>query len=63
MTNETENKALATFEGNKVRKTWHNDKWYFSIEDIVSVLTDSVDAKQYIKKCGNETRSLIPTGV
>lgn len=51
MTNElTGNDALATFEGKKVRKVWFNNKWYFSIEDVVSALTDSVDAKQYIKK-------------
>ncbi|MBI4980901.1 Bro-N domain-containing protein [Candidatus Woesearchaeota archaeon] len=41
--------ALAVFEGKKVRKKWHNDEWWFVIEDIVAVLTDSVDPKGYIK--------------
>jgi len=41
---------LALFEDKKIRKTWHNDKWYFSVEDIVFALTDSKDPKQYINK-------------
>ncbi|HLD72898.1 MAG TPA: Bro-N domain-containing protein [Candidatus Nanoarchaeia archaeon] len=41
--------SLALFEGKKVRKVWHNDEWWFVIEDIVAVLTDSVDPKGYIK--------------
>ena len=41
---------LALFEEKQIRKTWENDKWYFSIIDIISVLTDSVDPKQYLKK-------------
>ena len=45
--NET---ALAIFQGKKVRKTWHNNEWWFSIFDIVAVLTESSDPKQYIKK-------------
>ena len=32
--------ALATFEGKKVRKTWYNGRWYFSVVDVVSVLID-----------------------
>ena len=41
---------LALFEDKKIRKTWQNERWYFSIFDIVEVLTDSRDPKQYIKK-------------
>ena len=47
MTDETENKALATFEGKKVRKTWHNDRWYFSVIDIIFALTGSNEPKRY----------------
>lgn len=40
------------FFDDKVRKVWHKqqEEWYFSIADVVSVLTNSTDAKQYIKK-------------
>ena len=43
---------MQQFEGLKVRTAWNEDeeKWYFSIVDVVKVLTDSVDPKQYIKK-------------
>ena len=39
-------------EGKKVRIVWdkEQEKYYFSVVDIVQVLTDSADAKQYIKK-------------
>ncbi|MEK7184578.1 MAG: Bro-N domain-containing protein, partial [Patescibacteria group bacterium] len=43
-------KEIALFEGREIRKVWHNEKWYFSISDVVFVLTDSNDVKQYIKK-------------
>ena len=45
----TEN-SLTIFEGKEIRKVWHNEEWWFSIIDIVAVLTDSADPKQYIKK-------------
>ena len=43
---------IQQFEGLKVRTAWNEDeeKWYFSIVDVVKVLTDSADPKQYIKK-------------
>ena len=44
-----ENK-LAIFEEKVIRRKWYNEDWYFSVEDVVQVLTDSVDVKQYIKK-------------
>lgn len=44
------NNNLALFEEKEIRKAWENNKWYFSIEDVVYVLTDSKDPKQYINK-------------
>jgi len=44
------NNKLALFEEKYIRKTWKDDKWYFSIEDVVYALTDSKDPKQYINK-------------
>lgn len=44
-----ENK-LAIFEEKEIRRKWHNEDWYFSVEDVVQILTNSVDVKQYIKK-------------
>jgi len=41
---------IIVFQGKKIRRTWHADEWYFSLEDIVQALTDSKDPKQYIQK-------------
>jgi len=40
------------FESKQVRTTWNEteEKWYFSVQDVVELLTDTVDAKDYIKK-------------
>ncbi len=43
-------KHLAVFQESTIRRTWHNDEWWFSVVDVVEALTDSADAKQYIKK-------------
>lgn len=45
-------KDIHLFENNKIRTAWdeQQEEWYFSITDIVAVLTDSSDPKQYIKK-------------
>lgn len=60
----TKKETLKLFEERKVRTVWDDEKekWYFSIVDVVSVLTDSVDAtaywrklKQRLKEEGNET--------
>ncbi len=40
-------KALVVFQGKKIRRTWFNDEWWFSVVDVVAVLTDSIDAKDY----------------
>jgi len=42
-----ENKALVVFQDKKIRRTWHNDEWYFSIVDIIQALTDSSTPRQY----------------
>ena len=40
---------LAVFKGKEIRRTLHNDEWWFVIADVVSVLTDSVNPSGYIK--------------
>lgn len=56
--------SIKLFETQKVRSVWNDDeeKWYFSIIDVMAVLTESVDApaywrklKQRLKVEGNET--------
>jgi prophage antirepressor-like protein len=40
------------FQEQKVRTHWdeEQEKWYFSVQDVVQILTDSNDVKQYIKR-------------
>jgi len=44
-----ENK-IAIFKGKKIRKTLHNNEWWFVINDVISALTDSNDPAQYFKR-------------
>jgi hypothetical protein len=43
---------IKLFESKKVRSEWNEQeqKWYFSVQDVVEILTDTVDVKDYIKK-------------
>ena len=51
-------KALIVFQGNKIRRTWFNDGWWFVLEDIIIALTSSRDSKQYINKMRARDESL-----
>ena len=44
--------AIKLFEQQQVRTYWDEDgeKWYFSVQDVVQILSESKDVKQYIKK-------------
>ncbi|HOX10438.1 MAG TPA: Bro-N domain-containing protein [Candidatus Moranbacteria bacterium] len=44
---ETKNIKIALFKGRKIRKTLYQNEWWFSVVDVVELLTDSVDAKDY----------------
>ena len=39
--------ALAAFQGKQTRRTWHDNRWYFSVFDVISVLTDSPTPRHY----------------
>jgi DNA-damage-inducible protein D len=43
----TELNALSIFEGKKIRKTWYNEEWWFSVVDIVDALVDSDNPRNY----------------
>lgn len=60
----TKRQAIQLFEEKKVRTVWddEHEKWYFSIVDVVEVLTESANPQTYwrvlknrLKKEGNET--------
>jgi len=49
---------LIVFEGSNIRRTLHNNEWWFCVNDIVQVLTDSSDVQQYIKRMRNRDAEL-----
>lgn len=55
-----DNKGIMLFDGQKVRSVWNeeDEKWYFSIVDIVEILSESNNPKQYIKKMKMRDESL-----
>ena len=40
---------IAVFQETTIRRTWHNEEWWFVIIDVVGVLTDSVQPEGYVK--------------
>ena len=48
----TKKQAIQLFEERKVRTVWDDEqeKWYFSIVDVVEILTESINPTDYIKK-------------
>lgn len=42
---------IKLFESKQIRSVWNEaeEKWYFSVQVVIEVLTDSADPKQYIK--------------
>ena len=66
----TKKETLKLFEDKKVRTVWDDEqeKWYFSVIDVVAILTDSPDPKRYwsvlksrIKKEGHEPTTICST--
>jgi len=47
-----DDKSIKLFENKRIRSAWDEEKeeWFLSVSDVVAVLTDSADVKQYIKK-------------
>ncbi|WP_139699788.1 BRO-N domain-containing protein [bacterium endosymbiont of Bathymodiolus sp. 5 South] len=41
---------LIVFQDKEVRRAWHNEKWHYSLVDIVAVLSESKNPTDYLKK-------------
>ncbi|MBS3098128.1 Bro-N domain-containing protein [Candidatus Woesearchaeota archaeon] len=58
-----EDKSLVVFQGKQIRRTWHNKEWWFSVVDIIGVLSESTDARNYWKvlkhRLGNEGSEVV----
>ena len=56
---EKQNK-IQLFQEQKIRTHWDDkqEKWFFSVQDVVQVLSESKDVKQYIKKMRSRNSEL-----
>ena len=51
--------AFSPFEGETIRKFWHNEEWHFSAIDIIRILTESTDPKSYWRALRNRNPELL----
>ena len=47
---DNEDKGLVVFENKKIRRIFHNEEWYYSVVDVVGILTDSPFPRTYWQK-------------
>ena len=51
--------TLIVFKGAKIRRLWHDDEWFYSVSDIIAVLTDSKDELAYWRKLKQREPQLV----
>lgn len=58
MDKQAHNKAVAIFEGTQIRRHWDEEKelWYFSVVDVVGVLSASDNPRKYWNKLAERLR-------
>jgi hypothetical protein len=44
------NEVVELFEKKTIRKVWHQEQWFFSVSDVVQILTETSNVKDYLKK-------------
>jgi hypothetical protein len=54
-----EDNKLVLFEGNKIRRILFEGQWYFSVSDIIGVVTESKDAKAYWRQLKKREPQLV----
>lgn len=49
---------IVVFQEGTIRRSWHNEEWWFAIVDGVAVLTDSVQPEGYVKDLRRRDKEL-----
>ena len=45
-----QNNKILLFQEKQIRRVWHDEQWFFSIIDVIEVLTNSVAPSKYWTK-------------
>lgn len=53
-----QNNKIVVFQEKYIRRVWHDEEWWFVVEDVVLTLTDSNDVKQYIRRIRSRDKAL-----
>jgi hypothetical protein len=56
---EPKEKSLIVFQDKKIRRLWHDDEWFYSVSDIIAILTDSKDELAYWRKLKQREPQLV----
>ncbi|MCF6266733.1 MAG: Bro-N domain-containing protein [Desulfuromusa sp.] len=57
---KNKDQAIIVFESRKIRRDWHREEWWFSVVDVVAVLTEQTDllkARKYWNKLAQRLRN------
>lgn len=50
--------AIVLFQEKQIRRVWHKDAWWFVVEDVIGVLTDSKNPKKYLAALRSRDKEL-----
>ncbi len=42
-----QNNKIVLFQEKQIRRVWHEEQWFFSVIDVIAVLTESVEPRNY----------------
>lgn len=59
MAEKESQKGLIVFQDRKIRRIWHDNGWFYSVSDIIAVLTDSEDELAYWRKLKQREPQLV----
>ena len=50
--------SIILFQEKQIRHTWHQEEWWFVVEDVIAVLTDSKNPKKYLAALRSRDKEL-----
>ncbi|MEZ4688106.1 MAG: Bro-N domain-containing protein [Bacteroidia bacterium] len=56
---ENDQNRLIVFQEKTIRRTWHNDEWWFAVIDVLEVLTESTKPRDYWYRLKNAKRKAV----